>query len=157
MMNKAAVRRTADSAGSVSVMILSAVFAVCCLAIAVSAASAYTRTAENYRSTFSAAAAVKYVTNKIRAAENIEVIDEKTLLLSDSGYKTLIFSENGDICERVFPEDADIVRSGGETVFRTDGLTLHQTDAGLYITAENGSERFSAYCRIENGGSADEK
>jgi len=152
MMNKAAVRRTADSAGSVSVMILSAVFAVCCLAIAVSAASAYTRTAENYRNTFSASAAVKYVTNKIRAAENIEVIDEGTLLLYDSGYKTLIFSDGGEIYERVFPEDADIIRSGGERVFGTDGFALRQTDCGLHITAENGGESFSAYCRTENGG-----
>lgn len=153
-MNKAEIRRTAESAGSVSVMILSAFFAVCCLAIAVSAASAYTRTAENYSNTFSASAAVKYVTNKIRAAESIEIIDENTLLLSNSGYKTLIFSDSGEICERVFPEGADIVKGGGETVFRTDGLTMHPTENGLYITAENGGERFSAYCRTENGGGA---
>ena len=135
-------------------MVLFLLFAVCCLIIIAVAASAYRRISENYDDTFNSAAAVRYVTNKLRACESAEVLPGGEIIISDHGYKTIIYESGGTVYERLFAEGQTISPEGGEAVFSTNGYSVTNYGGGLIsVSAEgSGGEIFTAYCRIPNGG-----
>ena len=90
-MNRPDSKRLAETVSSAGSMTLFLLFAVCCLVMITVAASAYGRINENYDNTFNSTAAVRYITNKLRACESAEVLSEKELLLTNDGYRTLIY------------------------------------------------------------------
>ena len=152
-MNRPETKRRAEVISSAANMTLFLLFAVCCLVMITVAASAYGRINENYGNTFNSTAAVRYITNKIRASENTEILAENQLLLQNSGYSTLIYQQNGIIYERLFPEGDIITAEGGEELFRADKLSL-MNKSGLIsvsITDENGGI-FEAVCPAKDGG-----
>ncbi len=134
-------------------MTLFLLFAVCCLVMITVAASAYSRINENYGNTFNSTAAVRYITNKIRASESAEILAENQLLLNNSGYSTLIYQQSGVIYERLFAEDDIITAEGGEELFSAEKLALSGR-SGLItvsVTDDKGSS-FKAVCRTADGG-----
>lgn len=152
-MNRPETKRRAEVISSAANMTLFLLFAVCCLVMITVAASAYGRINKNYGNTFNSTAAVRYITNKIRASEGAEILAENQLLLTNSGYSTLIYQQGGTIYERLFPEGDIITAEGGEELFRAAKLSL-QNKGGLIsiiVTDENGGS-FEAFCRAENGG-----
>lgn len=134
-------------------MTLFLLFAVCCLVMITVAASAYSRINENYGSTFNSTAAVRYITNKIRASESSEILAENQLLLENSGYSTLIYQQNGIIYERLFSEGSIITAEGGEELFSAERLSVQNKNGMLSVsvTDKNG-ESFEALCRSTHGG-----
>lgn len=146
---------TVSSAGS---MVLFLMFAVFSLIIITVAASAYKRISDNYDDTFNSAAAVRYVTNKLRAAENAEVLDGGEIMLADSGYKTLIYERGGVLYERLFSDGQEVIADGGEAVFGAEGYSVKMLENGLISVsaAGAGGNVFTAYCRIGDGGGAGE-
>jgi len=155
-MNRPETKRRAEVISSAANMTLFLLFAVCCLVMITVAASAYGRINKNYGNTFNSTAAVRYITNKIRAGEGTEILAENQLLLTNSGYSTLIYQQGGVIYERLFPEGDIITTEGGEELFRAEKLSL-RNNGGLIsvtVTDENG-ESFEAVCRVKNGGGED--
>lgn len=152
-MNRPEVKRRAEIVSSAANMTLFLLFAVCCLVMISVAASAYSRINENYGNTFNSTAAVRYITNKIRASESAEILAENQLLLENSGYSTLIYQQNGIIYERLFPEGDIITPEGGETLFRAEKLTISGKSGlvSVRITDDKGSS-FEAVCRPSDGG-----
>ncbi len=152
-MNRPETRRRAEVISSAANMTLFLLFAVCCLVMVTVAASAYSRINENYGNTFNSTAAVRYITNKIRASEDTEMLAENQLLLVNSGYSTLIYQQNGIIYERLFPEGDIITAEGGEELFKAEKLHLQMKNGAISVTVtdENGNS-FSAYCRKTIGG-----
>lgn len=146
-MNRPGSGRLAETVSSATSMTLFLIFSVCCLIIIAVAASAYGRISGNYDSTFNSAAAVRYITNKIRACESAEVISESELLLTNSGYSTVIYHDGGAVLERLFAEGDEPVSSGGEKMFETEKLTVVNANGLIKITAEDGGHSFTAYCR----------
>lgn len=134
-------------------MTLFLLFAVCCLVMIAVAASAYSRINDNYGSTFNSTAAVRYITNKIRASEGAEILDENQLLLENSGYCTLIYQQNGRVYERLFVEGDIIISEGGEELFEAEILSIKDKHGLICVsvTDDNGSS-FEAYCRKTDGG-----
>ncbi len=153
-MNAPETKRLADTISSAGSMTLFLLFAVCCLIIIAVASSAYGRISENYDDSFNSAAAVRYASNKIRACEEAEVISENSLLLVNSGYKTVIYHKNGMVYERLFSEGQTPVCSGGEEMFRAEDFTVSEKDGLILVTASDGENSFAAYCR---GGDGNEK
>lgn len=152
-MNRPETKRRAEVISSAANMTLFLLFAVCCLVMITVAASAYGRINENYGNTFNSTAAVRYITNKIRASEDAQILAGNQLLLTNSGYSTLIYQQGDTVYERLFPEGDIITAEGGEELFRASNLFL-QDKGGLIsiiVTDENGG-RFEAFCRAENGG-----
>ena len=86
--NSAESKRLGETVSSAASMTLFLIFAVCCLIIISVAATAYGRISQNYENTFDSTAAVRYITNKIRACGEAEIVSESELLLRDSGYST---------------------------------------------------------------------
>ena len=153
-MNKLGSRQLTDTVSSAGSMVLFLIFTVCCLIIISVAASAYGRISENYDDTFNSAAAVRYVTNKLRSCESAEILTNGDIILYFSGYKTMIYERNGTLYERLFPAGAEVSAEGGEAVFRAEGYSveLRGNDFAAVSAAGGGGELFTAYCHITNVG-----
>lgn len=146
-MNGAGQKRLAETVSSAASMTLFLIFSVCCLIIISVAASAYGRISGNYDNTFNSAAAVRYITNKIRACGEAEVISESELLLHEDGYSTLIYHSAGAVWERLFPEGEKPVSGGGERLFSAERLLIEESGGLVKVTAEDGANSFTAFCR----------
>ena len=155
-MNRPGSGRLAETFSSAASMTLFLIFSVCCLIIIAVASSAYGRISGNYDSTFNSAAAVRYITNKIRASESAEVISESELLLTNSGYETLIYHDGDAVFERLFAgadsmKNEDSPNAGGERMFGAESLVIEETDGLIKVTAEDSGHSFTAYCRSCRG------
>lgn len=155
-MNRVDSRRLSDTVSSAASMVLFLFFAVCCLIIIAVAASAYERISSNYDDTFNSAAAVRYVTNKLRACDSAEIRENNVIVLPDSGYSTVIYEKNGILYESLVPDGKEIIPDGGEAVFEAPGFSVAGCGGGIVsITAEgSGGRIFRAYCHIPEGGGA---
>lgn len=152
-MNRPETKRLAEAVSSAANMTLFLLFAVCCLVMITVAASAYSRINENYGNTFNSTAAVRYITNKIRASESVEILAENQLLLENSGYSTLIYQQDGIMYERLFSEDDIITAEGGEELFRAVKLSLRNKSGLISVTVTDGDGvSFEALCRKADGG-----
>lgn len=146
-MNRPGSGRLAETVSSAASMTLFLIFSVCCLIIIAVAASAYGRISGNYDSTFSSAAAVRYITNKLRACESADIVSEGELLLRGDGCVTLIYFDGEAVCERLFAEGDETVSSGGEKMFEAEMLTVENADGLIKVTAGDSGHSFTAYCR----------
>lgn len=146
-MNRPGSGRLAETVSSAASMTLFLIFSVCCLIIIAVAASAYGRISGNYDSTFSSAAAVRYITNKLRDCESADIVSERELLLRRDGCVTLIYFDGEAVCERLFAEGDEPVSSGGEKMFEAERLTVENADGLIKVTAEDSGHSFTAYCR----------
>lgn len=146
-MNRPGSGRLAETVSSAASMTLFLIFSVCCLIIIAVAASAYGRISGNYDSTFSSAAAVRYITNKLRACESADIVSESELLLRGDGCVTLIYFDGEAVCERLFAEGDETVSSGGEKMFEAEMLTVENADGLIKVTAGDSGHSFTAYCR----------
>ncbi len=152
-MNRPETKRRAEVISSAANMTLFLLFAVCCLVMITVASSAYSRINENYGNTFNSTAAVRYITNKIRASEAVEILAENQLLLENSGYSTLIYQQDGIVYERLFSEGSIITAEGGEVLFSAEKLLLKNKDGLVFVTiTDSRGSSFEAFCRTQNGG-----
>ncbi|MCH5348773.1 MAG: DUF4860 domain-containing protein [Oscillospiraceae bacterium] len=157
-MNKLGSRQLTDTVSSAGSMVLFLIFTVCCLIIITVAASAYGRISENYEDTFNSAAAVRYVTNKLRSCEGAEVLPDGDIVLYFSGYKTIIYERDGMLYERLFPAGAEVSPEGGEAVFRAENYSamLFGSDMISVSASGNSGDIFTAYCHIPDIGGLDQ-
>lgn len=153
-MNKAGSKRLTDTISSAGSMVLFLLFAACCLIMITVAASAYRRITSNYDNTFNSAAAVRYVANRIRACDSVRVISEGAIILSDTGYETVIYEKGGTVYERLFPEGQAVSAENGEALFSTEGFSVKSCGDGLVLISARSDEgkTFTVYCRVPNGG-----
>lgn len=158
-MNSPDTKRLSETVSAAGSMVLFLIFTVCCLVIITVAATAYKRISENYDNTFNSAAAVRYVTNKLRSCGSAEVTSEGDVLLENADSKTLIYERGGVLYERLFSADKEAVPEGGEPVFKTEGFKVMDCGGGLAKISATGAdgEKFTAYCRVAGGGASVEK
>ena len=152
-MNRPDSKRLAETVSSAGSMTLFLLFAVCCLVMITVAASAYGRINENYDNTFNSTAAVRYITNKLRACESAEVLSETELLLLSDGYKTIIYERDGILYERLFADGQEVVAEKGEQLFHVEQLALNCENGLISISvSDKKGGSFKAYCREKGGG-----
>lgn len=153
-MNNADAKRLSETVSAAGSMVLFLIFTVCCLVIITVAATAYKRISENYDNTFNSAAAVRYVTNKLRSCDGAEILENGVLLLDNSDFQTIIYEQDGTLYERILPLGSEAVPEGGEAVFSAEGFELSSCGDGLAKISATGAEgeKFTAYCRISGGG-----
>lgn len=158
-MNNADTKRLSETVSAAGSMVLFLIFTVCCLVIITVAATTYKRISENYDNTFNSAAAVRYVTNKLRSCGSAEIVGDGDILLENDGSKTLIYERDSILYERLFSLESDPVPEGGEAVFSVDGFELVSCGGGLAKISAAGADgnEFTAYCRISGGGAAVEE
>ncbi len=151
-MNTADTKRLSETVSAAGSLVLFLIFTVCCLVIITVAATAYKRISENYDNTFNSAAAVRYVTNKLRSCDRSEITENGDILLESDGSKTLIYERDGVLYERLFASDREAVPEGGEAVFSAKNFDVEDCGGGLAKISAAGAEgeKFTAYCRVSN-------
>ncbi|MDE5860487.1 MAG: DUF4860 domain-containing protein [Oscillospiraceae bacterium] len=157
-MNSAESKRLTETVSSAGSMVLFLMFAVFSLIIITVAASAYKRISDNYDDTFNSAAAVRYVTNKLRACESAEIFEDGSIVLADQGFMTVIYERDDVLYERLFAVGQEAAAEGGEAVFGVRNYSVKNLGDGLISISAlgGGGDVFTAYCRIGDGGEAGE-
>lgn len=144
-------KRLAETISSAAGMTLFLIFAVCCLIMITVAASAYKRINDSYEQVFNSTAALRYVSNKLHACESAELLSDKELLIKNEGFQTLIYERDGELYERLFPEEAEIKAESGEQLFSVGDFSFNMNGELLevIVSGEDG-ESFRTLCRIKS-------
>ena len=144
-------KRLAETISSAAGMTLFLIFAVCCLIMITVAASAYKRINDSYEQVFNSTAALRYVSNKLHACESAELLSDKELLIKNEGFQTLIYERDGELYERLFPEEAEIKTESGELLFSVGEFSFNMNGELLevIVSGEDG-ESFRTLCRIKS-------
>lgn len=139
----------ADTVSSAGSMFLFLLFSVCMLVIIVTASFTYSKISNNFNSTFNTSAVIRYVSNRMRSADSVEVREDGIVLYSD-GISVLIWCNNGEIFERSFSGDVPKA-SGGDKIFEADRLEVTEKDGVYEITVQKGEDIRTALLRGEWG------
>lgn len=129
-------------------LLLFLLFAVCSLVIIGAGAGVYSRIQEGHDSTYGSSASIRYISNKLRSGESVEIINGGSgMVLTDGGIKCVIYAENSGLYEKTISADAEITADGGDMIFSLDELTITESD-GLYeITVSSGADKTTALVR----------
>ena len=126
-------RSMGDTASAVGSMLLFVLFAVCMLMAVAVAADTYSRIKTGYQQSFGTAASIKYISNKLRAAENVTLLEDgSAAAIESAGTVSVIYCGDGGLYEKnTVP--------GGELISAASSLEFSEHD-GLYeITVGSGS------------------
>ncbi len=133
-------RNLADTASAVGSMLLFVLFAVCMLMAVAVAADTYGRIKTGYQQSFGTAASIKYISNKLRAAENVTLLEGGSAAAIESGGTvSVIYCGDGGLYEKNTVPGGDISADGGELISSASSLDITEHD-GLYeITVGSGT------------------
>ncbi len=147
-MNSIKYKGTSRVLGTAASLLLFLIFAICMIVIIGAGAGIYSRITGGYETTYGSSAAIKYVSNKMRASEGCEIIENgKGIVLENGDILTVIYSGSGGIYEKSFSSDSRVSAEGGELVVETDRLYVSDS-SGLYeISVTCGGRTLSAFVR----------
>lgn len=143
-------RSLGDVIGTVGSMLLFLLFAGGLLMIIATAAGTYSRIGSGFDKTFGATAALRYVSNKIKSADSVNISEDGSVL----------YLKNGDINDTIYFHDGELYENstinnnsgspmpeGGEKLFNLERLNISHSN-GLYkITVKIDNEESTAYVR----------
>ncbi len=125
---------------SAASMLLFVMFAVCILILLGAAGGFYSRVNDSYDSTYNTSAAVKYLSNKVRACDSCEIIEGGSgIALTDGGLLCIVYERDGAVYEKNVAAGSELVASGGERIFTLDTLDISESDGLLRIEVAHGA------------------
>ena len=134
--------------GTAASLLLFLVFAICMIVIIGAGAGIYSRITGSYETTYGSSAAIRYVTNKIRACDSCKIIENGTgIILENDTISTVIYSGSGGIFERSFSAGSEVIPSGGELIVETDSLTVSDIGGLFEISVTCGKDSSSVLVR----------
>lgn len=123
---------TARVLGTAASLLLFLIFAICMLVIIGAGAGIYSRINSGYETTYGSSAAIRYVSNKIRASDSCEIIDGgEGIALMNGNVLCVIYSGGDGLYERAMSADSEISAEGGELVVEAEGMKVSEKE-GLY-------------------------
>ncbi len=147
-MKKLIGRDLANSVESVGSMLLFLIFAVCSLIMISSGAATYSRITEGFRSSFNSSSAVRYITNKIRSGDKVEIRrNGKELSVYNGETVCIIVSDGRGISEkneRVNAPEDDLY---GSVIFPETEFTVSEENGVFLISSSCGKDTNTGYCR----------
>lgn len=147
-MNGIKYRGTSRVLGTAASLLLFLVFAVCMIVIIGAGAGIYGRINTGYEMTYGNSAAIKYVSNKIRASDSCQLLDSGNgIVLENGSILTVIYKGSGGIYEKSASADSGISAEGGELVVETDGFSVSEEGSLYEITVTCGGDTMSAFVR----------
>lgn len=133
---------------TVAGLLLFLLFAVCSLVIIGSGAGVYSRIQDGHDSTYGSSASIRYITNKIRSGESVEVINGGSgIVLVDGGIQCIIYAENGGLYEKTVSAEAEATADGGNKIFGLDSLSVTESELSYEITVKRGIDETTAIVR----------
>lgn len=140
-------RGTTRVLGTAASLLLFLIFAICMIVIIGAGAGIYSRITHGYESTYGSSAALKYVSNKIRASDNCEILENGVIALENGSLVTVIYSGGQGIFEKNCSAGSEVCASGGELIIETDSFRVSEA-GGLYeISVTCGGATSSVFVR----------
>ncbi len=136
-MNRLKYNASARGLNTAASLTLFLVFTLCMIMTIGAGAGVYSRVNNGYKDTYGSSAAIKYVSNKIRASDSCEIVENgKGLLLGMDSILCLIYfstteDEGAGIYEKSMSYTTEIPASGGEKIFDCGDFSITEMD-GLY-------------------------
>lgn len=147
-MKKYKNKSLGDMISTVGSMLLFLLFTGCLLLMIVVAAGTYSRISTNFDKTFGSSATLRYISNKVKNAETIEIAENGTALyLTDSGIINVIYFRNSSLFEKSVAADDEPTPDGGEKIFDISEINVSEQGDLLKITVTLNGEQNSAYVR----------
>ncbi len=139
-------KNTADTISTVGSMLLFLLFAVCMMMIIATAAGSYSRINDNYETDFTVSASIRYLSNKIKSAEKVELSENGMILQSGSTANIIYFSDGG-LYEKTVAASSEYELSGGDRIFELSGVEIQETEELYKITVNVDEKTSSAIVR----------
>lgn len=138
--------------GTAASLLLFLIFAICMIVIIGAGAGIYSRITGGYEATYGSSAAIKYVSNKIRASDSCKIMDGgKGIVLENGNILCVIYSSENGIYERNLPAGSEAAADGGELIVSADDMNVTENN-GLYEISVSCGEN-SASVLVRKGGS----
>lgn len=141
-------------------MLLFLLFTVCMLMMTAVAASTYSRISAGYDEAFGASVPLRYVSNKIKSAQNVELFEDGSgAAIEMSGIVCVIYCDGTAVYEKTIPAaeysegdylSADSI-SGGEAVANAQKLTISDSGSVYVISAQCDDKTKSVFVRKGRG------
>ena len=133
---------------TVASMLLFLLFAVCMLMIIGSAAGIYSRIQKSHEATYGTSAAIRYITNKVRAADSCMLLENGSGMIFVSGNVASVVYKDGDgVFEKTAAADSDLSPEDGSLIFEVSTFSISEED-GLYrISVSCGANSSEALVR----------
>ena len=127
---------------TVASLLLFLVFTVCMLIIIGAAAGTYSRISSGYERVYGSSAAIRYISNKIRSADSVEIIGDGSGIIIDSGrICSVIYGDSGSLYEKSISIEGDRDPSGGSPVLDVDSINIADTGYMYKISITQGKDR----------------
>lgn len=141
-------RSLSDVISTVGSMTLFLLFTGCLLMMIAVAAGTYSRINTSFDKTFGASASLRYISNKLKSAEKVEVAENgKALYLEDESIIDIIYFNNGALYENNFSSDTEPTLSGGAKIFDLTDISISEQGELFKITVTLDGEQNSTYVR----------
>ncbi len=138
-MKKFQSKTLADTVGTIGSMLLFLLFAGCMLMIISVAAGTYNRISSSYDKTFGVTSPLRYISNKIKASESAEIINNGSGLVLRSGeIVDVVYFSNGGLYERSFSSDDEPLTEGGEKISELSSMSITKENEIFKISVSNG-------------------
>ncbi len=130
---------TARVLNTIASLLLFLVFTICMLVIIGAAAGTYSRINSGYEHIYGSAAAIRYISNKIRAADEVEIIGGGSgVVIESGGICSVIYSRGGGLYEKSISLDGDRTPTGGDLVINIDSISITDDGEIYSISVEQG-------------------
>lgn len=147
-MKKYKNRTLSDTVSTIGSMLLFLVFAVCLLMMIAVAAGTYSRISSGFNKTFGSSASLRYISNKIKSSERLEIAENgSALLLRNGGMIDVIYFENDGLYEKSIAADDVPDIGGGDRIFELNEMNVSDMGDLYKITVAFGEEENSTFVR----------
>lgn len=136
-------KNTSDTITTVGSMLLFLLVAVCMMMIIAAAAGSYSRISDNYETNFTASSSIRYISNKIKSSDKVEIL-KNGMVLENGGTANIIYYSNGGLYEKTVTAGTDYEISGGEKIFEISGVDISDNAEYYKITVNVSGEEYSA-------------
>ncbi len=139
---------TARVLNTVASLLLFLVFTICMLIIIGTAAGTYSRINSGYERIYGSAAAIRYISNKIRASDEVEIMNGGAgLVLESDGICSVIYHKGSSLYEKSVSPEGNTSPTGGDAVIAVDHLSVIDMGDMYEITVGQGSSSSSVMLR----------
>ena len=147
-MKKYKTKTLGDTISTVGSMLLFLLFTGSLLMMIVVAAGAYSRISTNFDKTFGSSATLRYISNKVKNADSVEIAENGTALyLTDGDIIDVIYFRNSSLYEKSVAADIEPVLEGGDKLFDISDVNVSEQGSLLKITVTMNGEQNSTYIR----------
>ncbi|MDE6727828.1 MAG: DUF4860 domain-containing protein [Oscillospiraceae bacterium] len=137
-----------DTISTIGSMLLFLLFTGSLLMMIAVAAGTYSRISTNFDKTFGSSASLRYISNKVKGAENVEIAENGTaLFISTDGMIDIIYFRNGSLYENSVSDSAEPIAEGGTRLFDLNEMNVSEQGDLIKITVSKNNEQNSTYVR----------